>query len=292
MSTPTNTPQVPRPTALSPAALPPGADPNPNPDYDYRTALSRAALKRAFLDNLLYVQGKFPALATTHDYYMALAYTVRDRIMQRWISTPSAYTHHGSRTVCYLSAEFLMGPHLGNNLLNLAVQTEVAAAVSELGLDLETLLAQESELGLGNGGLGRLAACFLDSLATRQIPALGYGIRYEFGIFQQHIVGGAQHDATDKWLAIVGSHAINGVAGLHTELLRTELLADFCELWPGKLSNKTNGVTPRRRMQLANPGLTRLLTATLGEGWTRDLGELAGLAAHATDAGASSNGSV
>ncbi len=185
-------------TSLNQAAPPEGAD---DPDYDYRTALSRSALKRAFLDNLLYLQGKFPALATAHDYYMALAFTARDRIMQRWISTASAYTHHGSRTVCYLSAEFLIGPHLGNNLLNLGIQDEVAAAVSELGLDLDALLAQESEPGLGNGGLGRLAACFLDSLATRQIPALGYGIRYEFGIFQQHIVAGAQQEATDRWLA-------------------------------------------------------------------------------------------
>jgi len=523
----------------NPAPLPMAAD----PDSDYRTDLSRAALKQAFLDNLLYVQGKFPALATAHDYYMALAYTVRDRIMQRWISTAAAYTHQGSRTVCYLSAEFLMGPHLGNNLLNLGIQQEVSAAVSELGLDLDALLAQESEPGLGNGGLGRLAACFLDSLATLQIPALGYGIRYEFGIFQQSIVAGAQQEATDKWLAfgnpwelarpewavevklgghtehyvdaigtrrarwlparrvqgvpydtpilgfrcntantlrlwraeapesfdfavfnrgdyygavsqkvasenlskvlypndeqlagkelrleqqyffvscslqdmlrilkvqripvsrfhekfavqlndthpsigvaelmrllideqqmewaaawaittrtfsytnhtllpealecwplavlarilprhleiifeinarflkllseqapddaaraarmslidergerqvrmahlaIVGSHAINGVAGLHTELLRTELLADFCELWPAKLSNKTNGVTPRRWLQLANPKLAELISSRLGEGWMRNLGELEGLAAYADDAG-------
>ena len=521
-----------------PAPQPMAAD----PDSDYRTDLSRAALKQAFLDNLLYVQGKFPALATAHDYYMALAYTVRDRIMQRWISTAAAYTHQGSRTVCYLSAEFLMGPHLGNNLLNLGIEQEVGAAVSELGLDLDTLLAQESEPGLGNGGLGRLAACFLDSLATLQIPALGYGIRYEFGIFQQRIVAGAQQEATDKWLAfgnpwelarpewavevklgghtehyvdatgirrarwlparrvqgvpydtpilgfhchtantlrlwraeapesfdfavfnrgdyygavsqkvasenlskvlypndeqlagtelrleqqyffvscslqdmlrilkvqhipvsrfhekfavqlndthpsigvaelmrllideqqlewteawaittrtfsytnhtllpealecwplavlarilprhleiifeinarflkllgeqapddaaraarmslidergerqvrmahlaIVGSHAINGVAGLHTELLRTEVLADFCELWPGKLSNKTNGVTPRRWLQLANPGLAALISSRLGKGWMRKLGELEGLAAYADDA--------
>ena len=510
---------------------------------DYRTDLDRDALKQAFLDNLLYVQGKFPALATAHDYYMALAYTVRDRIMQRWISTAAAYTRHGSRTVCYLSAEFLLGPHLGNNLINLGIHDDVAAAMSELGLDLDELLAQEAEPGLGNGGLGRLAACFLDSLATLQVPALGYGIRYEFGIFQQHIVDGAQQESTDKWLgfgnpwelarpewavevrlgghteryfdaqgrprtrwlrgrivkgvpydtpilgfrchtantlrlwraeapesfdfatfnrgdyygavnqkvvsenlskvlypndeqlagkelrleqqyffvscslqdmlrilkvqnipltrlhekfavqlndthpsigvaelmrllldehgmewaaaweittrtfaytnhtllpealerwplpvfarilprhleiiyeinahflellrerfpgderrtarmslideagerhvrmahlAIVGSHAVNGVAGLHTELLRTELLADFCELWPDKLSNKTNGVTPRRWLVLANPPLTRLISSALGDGWMRNLAELQRLAPLADDAG-------
>jgi starch phosphorylase len=168
---------------------------------DYRTALSREALKQAFLDNLLYVQGKFPALATSHDYYMALAFTVRDRIMQRWISTAAAYTRQGSRTVCYLSAEFLMGPQLGNNLVNLGIYDDVAAAVGELGMDLDQLLAEEAEPGLGNGGLGRLAACFLDSLATLQIPAMGYGIRYEFGIFDQEIVNNEQQESTDKWLS-------------------------------------------------------------------------------------------
>jgi len=510
---------------------------------DYRTDLSRQALKQAFLDNLLYLQGKFPALATPHDYYMALAYTVRDRIMQRWISTAAAYTRQGSRTVCYLSAEFLMGPHLGNNLINLGIYEDIAAAVGELGLDLDALLAEEAEPGLGNGGLGRLAACFLDSLATLQIPTMGYGIRYEFGIFHQHIVDGAQQESTDKWLsfgnpwelarpewavevrlggyterrldalgtprvrwipgrtvmgvpydtpilgfrcttantlrlwraeapesfdfavfnrgdyygavnqkvssenlskvlypndeqlagkelrleqqyffvscslqdmlrilrvqkipptrlhekfavqlndthpsigvaelmrllvdeqqmewdeawqittrtfsytnhtllpealecwplpvfarilprhleiiyeinarflerlravfpndearaarmslidesgerrvrmahlAIVGSHAVNGVAGLHTELLRTELLADFCELWPDKLSNKTNGVTPRRWLVLANPPLTRLVSRAIGEEWMRDLSQFQRLAPLADDAG-------
>jgi starch phosphorylase len=512
---------------------------------DARTDLSRAGLRQAFLDNLLFVQGKFPALATAHDYYMALAYTVRDRIMQRWISTAAAYTRKGSRTVCYLSAEFLMGPHLGNNLVNLGIHDEVAAAVQELelGIDLDGLLAEEPEPGLGNGGLGRLAACFLDSLATLQVPALGYGIRYEFGIFQQRIVDGAQQEATDKWLAwgnpwelarpewavevklgghteryvdahgvprvrwlparvvkaipydtpilgfrcntantlrlwraeapesfdfavfnrgdyygavnqkvvsenlskvlypndeqqagkelrleqqyffvsaslqdmlrilrvqkiplerlhekfavqlndthpsigvaelmrllmdehhmewaqawqitgqtfaytnhtllpealerwplpvfarilprhleiiyeinsrflaevrahapgdegrtyrmslideagerhvrmahlaIVGSHSVNGVAALHTELLRKDLLADFCDLWPNKLSNKTNGVTPRRWIVLANPGLAQLVSGQIGAGWMRELGQLERLVPLADDAG-------
>ncbi|HVW69778.1 MAG TPA: glycogen/starch/alpha-glucan phosphorylase [Steroidobacteraceae bacterium] len=167
---------------------------------DDRVALSKEAFKHAFFDNLFYVQGKTPALATRHDYYMALAYTVRDRMLQRWISTAEAYTTHGSRTVAYLSAEFLMGPHLGNNLVNLGIYDEVRAAVGELGLDFTELLACEDEPGLGNGGLGRLAACFLDSMATLEIPSIGYGIRYEFGIFQQEIVDGWQVERTDKWL--------------------------------------------------------------------------------------------
>jgi starch phosphorylase len=167
---------------------------------DERTALSKEALKGAFLDDLFYMQGKFPALATKNDYYMALAYAVRDRMLQHWISTAAAYTKQASRTVAYLSAEFLMGPHLGNNLINLGILDRVRECMTELGLNLDELLQQEEEPGLGNGGLGRLAACFIDSLATLEIPAVGYGIRYEFGIFHQEIVDGWQVEKTDKWL--------------------------------------------------------------------------------------------
>lgn len=165
-----------------------------------RTGLSKEALQRAFLDNLFYIQGKFPTLATQNDYYMALAYMVRDRMLQRWISTAAEYTTKGSRTVAYLSAEFLMGPHLGNNLINLGLYDQVKDAIEELGLEFDQLMAQEEEPGLGNGGLGRLAACFLDSMATLEIPSLGYGIRYEFGIFDQDIVDGWQVEKTDRWL--------------------------------------------------------------------------------------------
>src|SRR5882762_3098343 len=164
------------------------------------TELSKEALKNGFLDDLFYVQGKFPALATKHDYYMALAFAVRDRMLQRWISTAAVYTKQASRTVAYLSAEFLMGPHLANNLINLGIFDPAKQCMTELGLNFEELLQQEEEPGLGNGGLGRLAACFLDSLATLEVPAVGYGIRYEFGIFQQEIVDGWQVEKTDKWL--------------------------------------------------------------------------------------------
>jgi starch phosphorylase len=165
-----------------------------------RTGLGKAALKRAFLDNLFYVQGKFPALASRTDYHLALAHVVRDRMLQRWISTAAAYTRQGARTVAYLSAEFLMGPHLGNNLINLGIMPVVRQAVAELGLDLDEMLAGEVEPGLGNGGLGRLAACFIDSMATLGLPALGYGIRYEHGIFQQEMQDGWQVEKTDRWL--------------------------------------------------------------------------------------------
>jgi glycogen phosphorylase len=165
-----------------------------------RTGVGNEVLKRAFLDNLFYTQGKPAALATENDYYLALAYTVRDRLLHRWNGTAETYTRKGSRTVCYLSAEFLMGPHLGNNLINLGLYQQVEAAMADLGLDLAQLIAQEEEPGLGNGGLGRLAACYLDSLATLEIPSLGYGIRYEFGIFDQVIRDGWQVEMTDKWL--------------------------------------------------------------------------------------------
>lgn len=172
----------------------------PLPVEDDRTSLNKEAFKRAILDNLLYMQGKFPALATKKDYYLALAYTVRDRLLQRWVSTAETYTRESSRTIAYFSAEFLMGPHLGNNLINLGIYESVKQAVAELGLNFEEMLAEEEEPGLGNGGLGRLAACFLDSLATLERPSLGYGIRYEFGIFEQAIVDGWQVEKTDKWL--------------------------------------------------------------------------------------------
>ncbi|HSG64827.1 MAG TPA: glycogen/starch/alpha-glucan phosphorylase [Gammaproteobacteria bacterium] len=157
-------------------------------------------LKRAFVEKLFYIQGKFPKLATQNDYYLALAYAVRDRMLRRWVNSAAAYTDKGVRTVAYLSAEYLMGPHLGNNLVNLDIYEVARAAMAKLGLDLEALLRHEPEPGLGNGGLGRLAACFLDSLSTLEIPTLGYGIRYEFGIFDQEIVDGWQVEKTDKWL--------------------------------------------------------------------------------------------
>ncbi len=165
-----------------------------------RTGVTIESIKQALLDNLFFVQGKPVALATQHDYYMALAHLVRDRMLGRWNSTAESYTQTRARTVCYFSAEFLMGPHLGNNLINMGIYDQVKQAIGELGLDFDTLLSQEPEPGLGNGGLGRLAACYLDSLASLEVPSLGYGIRYEFGIFQQEICDGWQVERTDKWL--------------------------------------------------------------------------------------------
>lgn len=167
---------------------------------DDRTGLGVETLKRAFADNLFYIQGKFPTLATPNDFYMALAYTVRDRLLHRWLNTLQTYFKQDVKVVCYLSAEFLMGPHLGNSLINMGLYDEIRQAVEASGLELKNLIEQEEEPGLGNGGLGRLAACYLDSLASLEIPAIGYGIRYEFGIFDQEIRDGWQVEITDKWL--------------------------------------------------------------------------------------------
>jgi starch phosphorylase len=167
---------------------------------DIRTSLSTEAIKRSIYESLFYFQARFPAVATQNDYYLALAYAIRDRLLRRWLRTAQTYYEKASRTVCYLSAEFLLGPHLANNLINLGVLDQVRQAIKEMGLDLDELLSQEEEPGLGTGGLGRLAACFMDSLATLEIPAIGYGIRYEFGIFDQEIRDGWQVEVTDKWL--------------------------------------------------------------------------------------------
>jgi starch phosphorylase len=159
-----------------------------------------AAFRRAFRDNLYYLQGKDEKMSTMHDHYMALSYTVRDRLVHRWIKSANSVLRKNVKVVFYLSAEFLMGKQLGNNLVNSDSIEISQAAMESLGIDLEELLHHEAEPGLGNGGLGRLAACYLDSLATIEIPAIGYGIRYEYGIFEQGIENGWQVEHPDKWL--------------------------------------------------------------------------------------------
>jgi len=165
-----------------------------------RSGLSIDALRRGVIDNLICLQARPPDIATPHDWYMALAYSVRDRLLARWASTIQTYVASDLRVACYLSAEFLIGPQLCNNLVNLGIEANTRAAMQLLGQDLDALVALEEEPGLGNGGLGRLAACYLDSLATLEIPSVGYGIRYEFGIFDQEIRDGAQVEVTDLWL--------------------------------------------------------------------------------------------
>ena len=162
------------------------------------------ALAAAILHHLRYHQAVPLEYATRHDWYMALAVAVRDRMLDRFMETLHTLIapQVDRRIVAYLSAEFLTGPHLGNNLLCLGMQETAEDALRALGQNLDDLLDQEEEPGLGNGGLGRLAACFMDSLATLGVPAIGYGIRYEFGIFDQAIREGWQVEMTDKWLRL------------------------------------------------------------------------------------------
>ena len=167
---------------------------------DIRRDNTTEAIEQAILDNLNFAQGRIPAVATRNDWYMALSYTVRDRMLDRWTHALKILEKPDIKIVMYLSAEFLMGPHLGNALINLGIYEQVREALNRLGLDLEDLMEQEEDPGLGNGGLGRLAACYMDSLATLGVPAVGYGIRYEFGMFDQEIRDGWQVEKTDKWL--------------------------------------------------------------------------------------------
>ncbi len=171
-----------------------------SPAGSSRSGLSVADLKQSFLDHLFCGLGRVPAAATRNDGYTALALTVRDRVLRQGVRTLEAYHERDARVVAYLSAEFLPGPHLANNLLNLGIVEPARQAIAELGLSLDELLEAEEEPGLGNGGLGRLASCYMDSLASLEVPAVGYGIRYEFGIFDQVIRDGWQAEITDKWL--------------------------------------------------------------------------------------------
>ena len=425
-------------------------------------------------EHLFYTLGKLAPAASRHDLYMALSYAVRDRLMTRYLAGIEAINATPTRVVAYLSAEFLIGPQLGNNLLMLGIRDEAADALRRFGVaDLDEILEVEEEPGLGNGGLGRLAACFLESLASLEIPATGYGIRYEFGIFDQLIRDGWQVEITDKWLkggwpweiphpdqscfvgfggrtesyrdekgayrvrwipaehaigvphdvpvlgyrvntcdrlrlwradatesfdfyafnigdyygaveekvgsetlskvlypndgtdegrrlrlkqqhffvscslqdmlrsldlfsnllprhyeliceinrrflqqvrlkypgndqilrkvsiideegrktvrmahlATIASHHVNGVAALHSDLVKSELFPEFAALWPEKFTNVTNGVTPRRWVALANPRLSALLDEAVGPGWVSDLDQLRQLERFAGDGG-------
>ncbi|MDX2092068.1 MAG: glycogen/starch/alpha-glucan phosphorylase [Kofleriaceae bacterium] len=149
----------------------------------------------------LYVElAKFPGVTTTNDVYLALSLAIRDRLLHRWVSSARTALENKTRTVIYLSAEYLIGPQLGASLTTLGLEGAAREAVAKLGGSLDELIEHEEEPGLGNGGLGRLAACFMDSLATLGISAIGHGLRYEFGIFDQDIRDGWQHEHVDRWL--------------------------------------------------------------------------------------------
>ncbi len=171
-----------------------------NSSNNIRTGLTAKEIGQAFRENLRCTLGRLEAVATKHDLYFALALTVRDRLFERSVESLNNYGGANARRVAYLSAEFLPGPHLANNLLNLGIMEATREAIDALGYHFDEILAEEEEPGLGNGGLGRLASCYMDSLASVEVPAIGYGIRYEFGIFDQVIRDGWQIEITDKWL--------------------------------------------------------------------------------------------
>lgn len=158
------------------------------------------SIKHALDERLIYSVGKESINATSRDWYMAAAYVVRDRLIDRWMQTMSSYYEANAKRVYYFSMEFLMGRSLMNSLHNLEVEKPANDALCELGVELEKLRDEEYDAALGNGGLGRLAACFLDSMATLDLPGYGYGIRYEYGMFQQHIEDGRQVEHPDNWL--------------------------------------------------------------------------------------------
>ncbi|MCB5310806.1 glycogen phosphorylase [Yersinia massiliensis] len=158
------------------------------------------ALKHSIAYKLMFIVGKDPTIATQHDWLNATLFTVRDRMVERWLRSNRAQLSQDVRQVYYLSMEFLLGRTLSNALLSLGIYDDLEQALDEMGLSLSELIQEENDPGLGNGGLGRLAACFLDSLATLALPGRGYGIRYEYGMFSQKIVNGQQMESPDNWL--------------------------------------------------------------------------------------------
>ncbi|HZI15592.1 MAG TPA: glycogen/starch/alpha-glucan phosphorylase [Myxococcus sp.] len=188
MASPASAPPQPRATQPAPA------------DDSGRTGRDSADMRRSFLEHVRYSRGKNYETSTAHDRFMALSLAVRDRLADRWVKTARTYYEQDVKRAYYLSAEYLLGRALGNNLLSLGMYDSAAETLREVGVNLTDLLEMEPDAGLGNGGLGRLAACFLDSLATLGYPGMGYGIRYEFGIFTQDIVDGYQVERADEWL--------------------------------------------------------------------------------------------
>ena len=391
-----------------------------------------AAFKRAVANKLIYAVGKDPVAASQDDWLHATALAVRDQLVERWMTTTRANYAQDLKRVYYLSMEFLIGRTFTNALLAVDLYGTVRQALADFGVDMAALAEREPDAALGNGGLGRLAACFLDSMATLGVPGMGYGIRYEYGMFRQRIVDGQQLETPDYWLtrgnpwefqrpevnyrvrfgghvqdllrrylrnhktfdqladkvsihlndthpvlavpelmrllldehgldwdtawahtqkvfsytnhtlmhealetwpvemmgrilprhlqiiydmnskflttvtqkagndvellrrlslvdeagerrvrmayvAVLASHSINGVSGLHSELMKQSIFADFAKIFPERFNNKTNGVTPRRWLAQANPPLAALLDQRIGRGWRRDLTQLQAL---------------
>ncbi|MEI6438041.1 MAG: glycogen/starch/alpha-glucan phosphorylase [Candidatus Omnitrophota bacterium] len=174
--------------------------PRPADKYDVKMDMSKEDIKASLQDIRAHYLAKNQRTATSLDNFHALALTIRHRIVERWMRTQSRYHEDNTRRVYYLSMEFLIGRLLGNYMFNLGKEKDIEAALRELDINLDDVRAQEMDAGLGNGGLGRLAACFLDSMATLGIAGCGYGIRYDYGIFNQKIRDGQQIEIPDEWM--------------------------------------------------------------------------------------------
>ncbi len=162
--------------------------------------MSVAELQKVLNHHLLSFLGRDPSRASNTDFCKAVSYVLRDNLIERWINTQKSYYEQHKKRVYYLSLEFLVGRSLGNSMINLGMQGPLTEAVERLGYDLEEVREQEEDAALGNGGLGRLASCFLDSMATLGVPGYGYGIRYEYGLFYQHLLDGYQVETPDNWM--------------------------------------------------------------------------------------------
>ncbi|MDD4017621.1 MAG: glycogen/starch/alpha-glucan phosphorylase [Kiritimatiellae bacterium] len=169
-------------------------------NQDRRVEMTEEGLKLDYAWHLRYTQVKESVNASLRNQYTALAYCVRDRMIERWLETQALYRNQNVKRIYYLSLEFLIGRLLGNNVINLKMESMCSQALADEGLDWNSLREIEVDAGLGNGGLGRLAACFLDSMSTLDLPAMGYGLRYDYGIFKQRIVDGQQIEEPDHWL--------------------------------------------------------------------------------------------
>ena len=169
-------------------------------DIQLRKEFDKETFKEMVKENVKTLYRRTIDEATQQQLFQAVSYAVKEAIIDDWLATQEAYKKSDAKTVYYMSMEFLMGRALGNNLINLTVYDGVKEALEELGLDLNVIEDQEPDAALGNGGLGRLAACFLDSLATLNYPAYGCGIRYRYGMFKQKIKDGYQVETPDNWL--------------------------------------------------------------------------------------------
>lgn len=200
-----------------------------SPSTNKFKGLDIKSLEESFVNHLEFSLAKDEYSATIRDHYKSLAYTIRDRLIERWVETQQTYYNKTAKRVYYLSLEFLIGRLMCNAITNLGLQDNMEKALEKLGHSLEELRAAEFDAGLGNGGLGRLAACFLDSMATLELPAYGYGIRYEYGIFFQHIKDGYQFETPDNWLRY----------GNPWEIDRPEYL--YPVKFHGKVDHRSNG---------------------------------------------------